>query len=238
MTSNDDQWGTELDAAGLGGLVQAVTDPLAHLAEAPIEGDAGSYWPQTPADEDTDAARDAAVARAMKALEGLLAATQDGRLSAQSRLHLLGAVDRALADPKAGYLHRLRVQRSVLLRERIAAGASMATLAVELGVGEPRVRKLVNNNRTYISASRKLALQTLREEGEARRAQVRAERDAAKEQDASDRLAARVAEGRVLAARLSGGETREQLMAEFGYTRNRIVGLLSDAARADDEGQA
>ncbi|MGV8977263.1 MAG: hypothetical protein ACOH17_04395 [Cellulomonas sp.] len=237
MASTGEEWGTELDAVGIPGLVEAVENPMAHLAEAPINGRAGGYWPQA-ADQASEATRDAAVVRAMEALEGLLAATRDGRLGKKSRTHLLGAVDRALADPKTGYMRRLRQQRSALLRERVRDGSTMAKLAVELGVTPDRVRALLNNNRPYISASRKLALEALRDEGEVRRAQVLAERAAARERAAADRLSARVEEGRLLAARLHGGEARADIMAGTGYSAQKVVGLLAAARKADEEGQA
>ena len=46
-------------------------------------------------------------------------------------------------------------------------------------------------------------------------------------------LAARVAEGRALAARLAAGESRDRLIADTGYTRQRLASLLTVARKAD-----
>lgn len=238
MSKADERWGADLEGAGLPGLLEAVTDPLAFLAEPVPTRPAGTYWPQGEAeDDDTDAARERAAQRALAALEELLTIatradarrTPDGDLRARSLL--LGAVERALADPEAGYLRRLRRERSALLRERLARGATVAGLAAELGVSQQRVRTLVQNNRTYVSPTRQLALQTLREHGEAERAARRAAKDEAR----AAALEARVREGRVLAERIEAGETRGELIASTGYSRQKIAALLAEARRADKD---
>ncbi|MGV8979186.1 MAG: hypothetical protein ACOH17_14195 [Cellulomonas sp.] len=194
--------------------------------------------------------RDRAVGHAMAELEELLAlatgATRsaDPETGAQKQLLMLIGVDRALAE----YLERLRPARAALLRELHHGGATLATLAAELGVSRNRAWSLMNDNQTFLTKDRELALEAFREQRaaarveraaereaarEAKRAQVRAERATARERAAADRLAARVEQGRLLAARLAGGETREQLMEETGYSRNRIVGLVTAAREAD-----
>ncbi len=245
MTQTDNRWGRDLADAGLPGLVEAVLDPLGHLAEPEPSGQAGAYWPQPPVgDRDADAARDRAVGQALAALEALLttATRTDGRRTPdgdlRARTMLLSAVDRALSDPASGYLKRLRQQRSALLRERLARGATYAALAAELGVSDQRVRALVQNNRSYVSASRQLALQALREQGEAERAARRGARDAERQAARAAALEARIREGRALAARIANGEDRDALIATTGYSRQRIAALLAEVRRADTEGQA
>ncbi|MBT0995493.1 hypothetical protein KIN34_14495 [Cellulomonas sp. DKR-3] len=241
MTSRTDRWDRDMLAGGLPALVEAMTDPLGHLSEPALTGTPGSHWPQPPTDDDaTDAARERAVRHALTALDTLLtAATRtDGRRTADSDLRartlLLSAVDRALSDPEAGYLRRLRRKRSALLRERLARGATHAELARELGVSTQRVRALVQNNRNYISPSRQMALDALREQGAQERAARKLEIAAKKAERAAAARAARVAEGRSLAARLAAGETREDLLDATGYSRQKIASLLA-AARAATE---
>jgi hypothetical protein len=243
MSTNttDQQWADDLEDAGLGGLVGAVLDPRAHLAEAPIEGPAGGYWPRPSSEiEEVETAYDAAVTHALRALEDLLAvkprATRAQSAEAIERAMrreglLLAAVDRALADPESGYLRRLRARRSALLRERLAAGAGVGDLARELGVTTQRVYTLVNNNRAYVSPVRRLALEALRAEGEAARADARAARAAEKGRVAQARLAARAAEGRALQTRLDAGESMTDLAAATGYSRQKLAALLADARR-------
>ncbi|GEM_PF-754581 len=242
MTTTDDRWGRDLADTGLPGLVSAVLDPLTHLAEPEPSGQAGAYWPQPPVgDRDADAARDRAVGQALAALENLLstATRTDGRRTPdgdlRARTMLLSAVDRALSDPQSGYLRRLRRERSALLRERLSRGATYAELATELGVSDQRVRALVQNNRSYVSASRQLALQALREQGETERQARRAARDAERQSARAAALQARVREGRALAARIESGEDRDDLIASTGYSRQRIAALLAEARKADGQ---
>lgn len=224
----------------------AVLDPRAHLAEAPIEGVAGAYWTRPSSeDEEVETAYEAAVIHALRALEDLLAvrprATRAQSPEAQARAMrrealLLAAVDRALADPKAGYLKRLRVRRSAILRDRLAAGATVGDLATELGVTTQRVYALATNNRTYVSADRRVALEALRVQGATARAEARAARAVAKGKVAQTRLAARAAEGKALQARIDGGETQRDLVAATGLSRQKIAALLADARRAAGPG--
>lgn len=240
--STDAQWADELTGADMGGLVEAVTDPLAHLAEKTPEGRPGDYWERTPSyDDAVEQAYDRAVEHALRALEDLLAVRPAGTRAqkpdavarAQRReALLLAAVDRALADPRSGYLKRLRVRRSALLRERVAAGTSVKRLAVELGVSEQRVYALLNNNRVYVSASRALALEALREQGEQTAAARKAERDAERAQAAAERASARAAEGRALQARLDAGATRAEIQVATGYSRQKLANLLVAASAA------
>ncbi len=208
---------------------------LAALAEPPVTGTPGAYWPQPVLDEDTEAARQIAVDAALAQLEGLLtrATRTDKRRSTatdlRARALLLGAVERALADPQAGYLRRLRRERSAILRERVARGATVSDLALELGVSPQRVRTLLANNRSYVSEERRAALDDLAAQAE----QQRAARAAARQADRDAALAARVAEGRALAARLAAGESRDRLIADTGYTRQRLASLLTVARKAD-----
>jgi plasmid maintenance system antidote protein VapI len=130
-------------------------------------------------------------------------------------------------------LKRLRIQRSAILRDRIAEGASIASLARELGITETRVRSLAANNRRYVSADRILALEALREHGEQKRAAAKAAKVAARDRAAQVRLEARAVEGRVLAGRLAAGATREDLMGECGFGRQKLAALLADARRVD-----
>lgn len=231
------EWGDGL--ADWDVIFGAVLEPEAYLAEPEVTGQAGSYWqPTTDLEEDPQglAAWEREVGRAIAVLDGLLSSAGKAR-SDRSRAMRLAAVDRALADPRSGYLRRLRRERSAIMRARHAAGTPVKQLATEARVSPARVRQLMANNRTYVSADRQIALAALRRESAAKR---EADREAARVARASKsadenarRAAARIAEGRRLAGRIAAGASRDDLQAELGWSRQKLANLLAEAARAD-----
>ncbi|WP_182112767.1 hypothetical protein [Actinotalea sp. JY-7876] len=233
MTSTNPttQWGDDLGDLGIAGIVGILEDPLAALDEQMPTGVAGSHWGPV-SDSST-------VTAAMRRLEGLLTAAAKGsRGTAASRAVVLTAVDRALADPMEGYLRRLRVERSRAVRELVAASWSTKRIAEHLDVSESRVRQIVHNNRSYVSAARELALEALRDQAAERRAAEKQARDAARSERGVAARAERVALGRELQARLDAGATRVELQVEYGASRQRLASLLAEARGAEADEQA
>jgi hypothetical protein len=174
-------------------------DPVGYLDDTRAEFRTAPAWGYEAEDAETAAARDAAVQAALRPLRDLLArAARPPRAHGgdPDRAHalLVAAIERAInGDPNDPSFitvnQQVRSTRSIIARRRYAKGVPVAQQAAELGVKPQRVRQLMENNRRYLSADRRLALQALREESHAIRAAARARAD----RDAAERAAAREA---------------------------------------------
>ncbi len=142
----------------------------------------------------------------------------------ETHSHLLADVERALD----GYLTQTRTVHTAALHERARRGTPVSRIADELGVSAQRVRARLSGNPAYESRERRAARAALA----ARNAADRAARAAAREAERYAAAAARVAEGRALAERLAAGETRDAVIADTGYSRQRLASLLTAARKA------
>lgn len=219
------------ETADLAAEREALLARLAELDEVLPDRQAGRYerWPELPVELDRQ------VDQAIATFEVVVRKVERLR-SAQARLRFTTALDRAVADPEAGFARRLRGLRSGAVRELVAAGRSIPALAEELNLSEGRVWSLAHNNRRYVSEHRKAVLADLAAErratSEARRATARADRAARDAAKAAAALAERIELGRGLLARIDGGEDRTALQAELSWSRQRLAQVLADARRA------
>jgi len=155
-------------------------------------------------------------------------ASDDATARSRALTALAAAFDNLQADARA--------MRSDAIRTRRSVGESVASIAADLGLTVGRVQQLARDNRVYRGPDADAVDAAARRQAAQERArlseQTRAARSATREAEQASALAARVAEGRALQARLVAGETRDALIEQTGYSRQRVASLLSEARRA------
>ena len=154
----------------------------------------------------------------------------------------LAYLDRALADPRRGYLRLLRQHRTAALVARVAAGETTTALAIEAGVSARRMRALLAGGADAVTPEQRAARQERQASRAADRAAARErltaarleERKTARAREVERKRWERVELGRPLLARVAAGETPSALAAELNISRQKVTAWINDADDAQE----